>query len=344
MMRRYLWTCLLAGLMAWASADRACAQDVRYGSPILPEHREMYERGLAFLLTTQSDNGAWENDCGITGICVMALIASGEDPNFGRYAEPVRNGVRYIIGRQNDRTGFIPSGMYQHGFAMLALADCYGAIDDRLLWQGKEKGRTIGEALELAVRCAVTSQEKNPFGAWRYQADGTDADTSVSGAVLMGLLGARNAGIAVPDTAIDKGLQYFANMTVKGGSVGYAGSMGLGDSNARSSICATCFAVAKRKDMETFAEVRDYVVDLQDGASSQWPCYFRYYVSQALFQSDYQAWQVWTRQNTRELVKVQNENGSLSLGMGGGGGISFQTGMLLLSSALDFTLLPVYER
>jgi hypothetical protein len=96
--------------------------------------------------------------------------------------------------------------MYHHGFAMLALAEAYGAVDDRDLWADASSSnyRSIGQALELAVRAAITSQKKNPLGAWRYSPDSNDADTSVSGAVLVGLLAARNAGIEVPDASIDK--------------------------------------------------------------------------------------------------------------------------------------------
>ncbi len=68
---------------------------------------------------------------------------------------------------------------------MLALAEAYGTVDDRDLWergQTSASQRSIGAALELAVRCAVTSQKKNPYGGWRYAPDARDADTSVSGA------------------------------------------------------------------------------------------------------------------------------------------------------------------
>jgi hypothetical protein len=102
-----------------------------------------------------------------------------------------------MIVSQNAETGFLGSGqghdsMYQHGFGMLALAEAYGAVDDRMLWTeasaGGQQGRPLGQALELATRCAVTSARNNPLGGWRYSADAKDADTSVSGAVLMGLL------------------------------------------------------------------------------------------------------------------------------------------------------------
>ena len=101
------------------------------------------------------------------------------------------------------------NAMYHHGFAMLGLAEAYGAVDDRSLWPDGKGPRSIGQALELAVRAAITSQKKNPLGALAYSPDSTDADTSVSGAVFVGLLAARNAGIEVPDESIDKAIAYY---------------------------------------------------------------------------------------------------------------------------------------
>ncbi len=339
-------TLLVLAVGLGLGASGAMAQDVREGSPILPAHRAMYERGLGYLVANQSTNGSFTSDAGVTGICVMALLASGEDPNFGRYADAVQRGVASIIKSQNRSSGQLGSGMYQHGFAMLALADCYGAVDDRLL-QKKVKGvkRTIGESLELAVRCAVTSQSKNPFKAWRYSPSASDADTSAAGAVLMGLLGARNAGVAVPDAAIDGALEYFTNMTSSDGDVGYSGIGSFGQSKARSSICTLVFAVAKRRDSVTYEAASKRVISNRNGPNGGWghPCYTRYYVSQALFQADYRAWRDWSVANTRDLISRQGDDGSINLG-GGYHGPLYQTGMLLLSAALDFTLLPVYER
>jgi hypothetical protein len=91
------------------------------------------------------------------------------------------------IGQQDANTGFMGGdgrpNMYQHGFAMLALAEAYGAVDDRTLWTGaggEGRGRSIGQALELAVRAAVTSGRKNPLGGWHYGPDMPSADTSVA--------------------------------------------------------------------------------------------------------------------------------------------------------------------
>ena len=99
----------------------------------------------------------------------MAFLASGEDPNFGLYSRNVHAAVRVIIANQDAATGIIGGGtgrgnMYHHGFAMLALAEAYGAVDDRYVWPAGKKPRSIGAALELAVRSAITSQKKNPQG------------------------------------------------------------------------------------------------------------------------------------------------------------------------------------
>ena len=144
---------------------------------------------------------------------------------------------------------------------MLALAESYGSVDDRNLWPaGQQGGRSIGAALELGVRAAVTSQKKNPFGAWRYSPDAKDADTSVSGAVLVGLLAARNAGIDVPDEAIDHAVSYYQSMTSDSGQVAYSGGMGgFDESIARISIGSLVYSIARRKDLPQYKATLDYL-------------------------------------------------------------------------------------
>ena len=114
--------------------------------------------------------------------------------------------------------------MYQHGFAMLALAEAYGAVDERNLWPDGKAPRSIGQALELAVRAAITSQKKPRPTPGGTRPDGQATPTPRSAArSSIGLLAARNAGIEVPDEAIDRAIAYYKSMTSTGGQVGYAG-------------------------------------------------------------------------------------------------------------------------
>ena len=134
---------LAIGLIPGSAQDSA----IRMGGEIPPEVDEIYDRGLSWLASKQGEDGAWQDGqsgAGVNGICVMAFLASGEDPNFGRWAPNVRRGLQHMILSQDEKTGYLPDSMYNHGFALLALAEAVGAIDEQLLWQGSEKkGRTI---------------------------------------------------------------------------------------------------------------------------------------------------------------------------------------------------------
>ena len=177
--------------------------NARVGEAVPRDVREIYNKGLQYLVKTQTQEGSWaggQTGPGVTGLGLMVFMASGEDPNFGQYSGNVRRAVRSLITAQDPNTGYLGNSMYHHGFGMLGLAEAYGAVDDRRVWPDGKKGRTIGQSLELATRAALTSQKNNPLGAWRYSPSDTQADTSVSGAVLVGLLAARNAGIEVPNT------------------------------------------------------------------------------------------------------------------------------------------------
>jgi hypothetical protein len=236
-----LQSVLLLGLfLTRPMPAQAQPPNARIGEAVPRDVREIYDKGLQFLVSTQSQAGGWvggQAGPGVTGLGLMVFLASGEDPNFGLYSGNVRRAVRSLITEQDASTGFLGNSMYHHGFGMLALAEAYGAVDDRRVWPDGQKVRTIGEALELAVRAALTSQKNNSMGAWRYSPTSNDADTSVSGAVLVGLLAARNAGIEVPDTAIDKAISYYTKMTSPSGQVAYAGSIGgFDESLARISI------------------------------------------------------------------------------------------------------------
>lgn len=321
------------------------AQDsaIRHGGTIPPEVDLIYERGLEWLAQKQADDGGWKDGqqgSGVDGICLMAFLASGEDPNFGRWAQPVRKAVRHLISVQDEKTGYLPNSMYHHGFAMLALAEAYGAVDETLLWQGSEgtKARSIGQALQLAIGCCAVSQKKNRWGGWRYSPDATDADTSVTGAVLMGLLACRNAGLEVADETINGALEYMRRSTGRDGSVAYSGGFGgMGESMNRSCIATLVAAVGKNKDEQKYSATLKHITSRLEHQEGHYKEYFRYYMAQALFQGDYESWVKWNAMTVRQLHETQAEDGSFS-------NSSYSTGMSLLALALNYRFLPIYER
>jgi hypothetical protein len=315
------------------------------GEVVPRDIREMYDRGLQFLANSQTERGDWagggEQGPGVTGMALLALLASGEDANFGLYSNHIRKALRSIINAQDANTGFFGMSMYHHGFATLALAEAYGAVDERNLWPDGKAPRSIGQSLELAVRAAITSQKNNPTNAWRYSPSGRDADTSVSGAVIVGLLAARNAGIEVPDEAIDKAVSYFKSMTSKGGEVAYAGGLGgFGESMARSSIATLTYAVARRKDLAEYKATLAYIKQRIEQPTQMYLEYVRYYEAQALFQGDLESWEKWNKLLVRQLKESQLPDGSFR----GQFGPTIATSLSLLSLALNYRFLPIYER
>jgi hypothetical protein len=344
--RQLLFGLLLCGvLLARPISTQAQPPNARIGEAVPRDVRELYNKGLQYLAKTQTQAGGWSGGQvgpGVTGLSLMVFLASGEDPNFGQYSGNVRRAVRSLIASQDTTTGIMGTSMYHHGFGMLGLAEAYGAVDDRRVWPEGKKGRTIGIALELAVRAALTSQKNNTLGAWRYSPAAIDADTSVSGAVLVGLLAARNAGIEVPDTAIDRAISYYTKMTSSSGQVAYSG-IGGGESLARTSIAALVFSIARRKDLPQFKSTLNFLVDKIEFTGNSgfgWINYQRYYQAQALFQGDVDAWERWNKLLIRQMKTTQQADGSFP----GTHGAAASTSLSLLGVALNYRLLPIYER
>lgn len=335
---------------AWLGAPPLRSQDldptIRHGGEIPPEVATVYERGLAYLARTQSEDGSWRSrsEHGITGICLMAFLASGEDPNFGTYRNHIRKALRSILTGQDSESGYFPNSMYHHGFAMLALAEAYGVVDEANLWEGTEaeEGRqSIAQALEKAIALAMSAQKANRWGGWRYAPNSTDADTSVTGCLLMGLLACRNAGLSVPDEVLENAFVYMQRNTASSGFVAYSGGIGGGgESMARSAVATLVYAVGQRRETEEYRNALSHILERLDHRETAHPHYYQYYMAQALFQGDPDAWERWNRTHAANLAELQAPNGSFP----GNYGEAYGTAMSLLSLALNYRFLPIYER
>jgi squalene cyclase len=325
-------TCMLFGSVM-PVAFRAHAQKLFEGSGVLPQNVEaMYVKGLNFLSRSQAEDGSWPdinygNAPGVVGLAVVAMLAHGDNPNWGPYALNIRRGIDYILNNTNDKTGYIGTSMYNHGFATLCLAEAYGEVDDPRL----------GPALKKAVECLLESQKDNPRGAWRYSPTSKDADTTVSGAQMVALFAARNAGIAVPEDAIQKGLRFFRECQHASGGIGYTSNS---SPNApRTAIMCLVFGLAREHNSDEYRRAWEFLSS-QPYEQSSYRFYYLYYASQAFFRNSTESWEQFNRQNTAWLMENQNEDGSWN----GQFGSVFTTSASLLSLALNYRYLPIYER
>ncbi len=299
----------------------------------IPAQAELiYTKGLRFLAKNQNEKGAWNDAVGgeaaVVGLCVASFLAHGEDPTHGPYAKNIRSGVDYILSKQNETNGYIGTSMYNHAFATKALAESYGMVDNP----------KIAPALRKAVDLILSSQKRNRLGAWRYTPDSHDGDTTLTGCQMVALFAARNAGIPIPEDAIRKGLRYLNNNRGQDGSYGYTSAGG--GKPTLTAIGVLCLALDKERDSKGYQASMDYLKKNLDFRDRYYPYYFEYYMSQALFHGDEAAWREWNSRNIRYLATIQGADGSFP----GNQGASFNTAGALLSLALNYRYLPIYEK
>ncbi len=298
---------------------------------ISPDLDRVYMKGLQYLVKTQQSDGSWPNQYGtepaVVGLCVLSILAHGEDPNFGPYRVTVQRGIDFILKNQNEKTGYIGSTMYNHGFATLALAESYGAVQDP----------RIGPALQKAVDMILTSQAHNPNFAWRYSPESYDADTTVSGAQMVALFAARNAGIGVPEEAIKKALKFFVSCQGDDGGIGYTSAGG--GNGAKTAIGVVVLSLDKQQKSAPFRMAVKFLQD-NGGDNETYFQYYLYYAAQAFFRAGPKFFDPWNGANIKTLTNSQSDDGSWT----GQFGSAFGTCSSLLSLALNYRLLPIYER
>lgn len=323
----------VVALWLLGGAVLAPAQQLYTGSAgvVAQEVDQMYVKAMRFLARTQTPEGNWADEPyntgpAITSLAVISILAHGDDPNFGPYSKTVHQGLDFILKSMDPNTGYIGPSMYNHGFSTLALAEAYGAVnDDRL-----------GVALEKAVRLIISAQAENVSHAWRYSPDSKDADTTVSGSEMVALLAARNAGIAVPEQVIQNGLNFYRHCQTQDGGIGYVGP--TAPNATRTAIACVVFALAKEKSEDAFKTAFQFLKTAPQ--DSQYPQYTLYYLSQAYFHASPELWQSWNRENIRSLRGTQTPEGNWESQFGS----TFGTAGSLLSLALNYRYLPIYER
>jgi len=332
-MKKLLLTAILLAPLTFPNLAEGQSLPRRQNDVIPAQVETMYARGLRYLSNSQDASGAWGGGSGsrpgVVALCTLAFLAHGEDPNNGSYSQKISKALNYLLEKQKESAeGYMGPQMYDHGFATLALAECYGMIDDK----------RIAPALKKAVALILKAQKVNPRHGWRYDPTTRHTDTTVSGCQIVALLAARNAGVAVPDDAIAKGLAYMRSCRGANGAYGYT-SKG-GGRLTLTAIGSLCYSLAKKKDEAGYKKSTEFLKQNIRAQDNSYPFYFRYYMSQALFQADEELWNAWNKDNIRLLSVTQLPDGSWA----GNHGNAFSTSGALLSLALNYRFLPIYEK
>src|SRR5262249_6514262 len=147
----------------------------------------------------------------------LAFLASGSTTANGPYAEQLWAIELHVLASQ-DASGLLTSmdqgPMYEHGYAMLFLAEC----------QMKHPETRVRDALGKAV--SLTETAINSEGGWRYRPEPLDADISVTACQLNALLATRAAGVDVNQKTIDRALAYVRKCQNPDGGFSYMAGQG----------------------------------------------------------------------------------------------------------------------
>ncbi len=273
------------------------------------------DKGLAYLKRTQiksgRNRGAFANSGLAGGVATaslggLALMCAGHAPGQGPYGKAIDLCVEYVLKNVRD-TGYIAvsdngsrENMYGHGFSMLFLSQAYG------MTQKAE----IGQKLRLAVE--LTCNTQNAEGGWRYQPRKSDADLSITVCQIMGLRGARDAGIDVPDEVRGKCIEYVKRSQNKNGSFRYT-LKGGHTTFAMTAAGVTSLYSAGIYEGEAVEKALKYLQKFKPSAAGGGGghyFYSNYYAVQAMWHAGGKYWDDWYPAIRNQLVKSQTDEGS----------------------------------
>jgi hypothetical protein len=353
---------------------------------ITPESIAAVDKALEWLAAHQDPDGSWSAHVGyklnqdyeisadtrphvgVTALAGLAFLAAGHLPNRGEYGDVISRTTDWVLGRVSEQ-GYVTahgSRMYSHAFATLFLAEVYGMTD-----RHDVRGR-----LQKAVDYIVGSQ--NEYGSWRYEPLAAESDMSITVCQLNALRAARNVGIRVPRSTIDRAKDYIAMSYVdRAGSHGMYPdnyySLGRGSfkyqatRNTRSSFALTSAGLAalhnagvdglklewalpngsvQEIDLQQSIGFLRETIDRISADSHYFQHYFywygHYYASQALYVIGGEAWAWYYPIVRNELISSQRPDGSFRCRTGPGEAFSTAVGTVILS--LPYGYLPIFQR
>jgi Prenyltransferase and squalene oxidase repeat len=299
--------------------------------------------GLEYLRKQQNTDGSFGRDqfgknVAITALAAIAFMADGHLPGRGEYGQEVARALEFIL-LSIDETGLIAADnaqgpMYGHGFATLFLGEVYGM---------NPADRRVHDALVKAVGLIVGTQ--NEEGGWRYNPIPNDADISVTITQVMALRSARNAGIKVPKTTIDRAVEYVKRCQNPDGGFKYMAAAGGSAWPRTAAGVATLFYAGVHED-EAITRGLDYLTRTALPGPGRQPnqahyFYGQYYAVQAMYLAGGDHWDRWWPAVREELIARQSSNGGW---FDNHAGQAYATAMSLIVLQMPKRYLPIFQR
>ncbi len=297
-----------------------------------------------WLVSRQLPSGAWNEQgnrqqAAFTGYAMMALMACGNTPGEGEFGKAVARGAQFLTDCIRP-DGFIAAStgeanMYGHGIASIALAELYGQTRDPAL-RGK-----LERVIHLTLAC------QNGAGGWRYSPHPGDADISVTVLQVVALRAARNSGIDVPQSAVDKAIAYVKSCQhpATGGFTYQTNSGNPGF--ARTAAAIYSLQVCGLYDDPLVAKGEKFLFDRQL-KDMEWFTYGNFYAAPALYMIGGDSWKKWYGQISGSLMQRVHRQGELAwwdpLEGGPGQGPLYATSVYTAILAMPYHYIPLYQR
>jgi hypothetical protein len=326
--------------------------------------QEAIKKGLRYLARSQSSSGAWigdigykfnENylvtdaakpDVGVTSLAMMAFLSGGNFPGRGQYGKVVERGTDFVLSCVDPESGYISanhSRMYSHAFACLFLAEIFGMTHRA----------DVRQKLQLATNLTVDAQ--NIHGSWRYEPNSPESDMSITVCQIMALRAARNIGIKVPKTTIDRAYDYVIRSAITSGRE-RGGFKYQEKESTRTSYSLTAAGVATLHNTGTYDHAlisagvdylkREFSTVVREHAGHYFFWYGNYYASQVFFtasDSGHDNWKDFYWPRIKDvLLKSQTDIGSWKNTVGPGD--AFSTAVACIILQIPYQYLPIFQR
>lgn len=336
---------LLVASLTTARGARPDEQPVDGPDPLVDAATErLIDRGLEYLGRRQRADGGygsgqWAGNIAVTSLVGLAFLSSGSTPEEGPYSEQLARIVDYVLSNTS-ASGFVVvqsatshGPMYDHGFGTLFLAEVYGMTDRP----------DVREKLKKAVNLIIFTQ--NHEGGWRYLPQKVDeADLSVTICQIMALRAARNVGIAVPRSTVDRCTDYVKRSQNADGGFRYMLSTGQSGFPRSAAGIVALYSAGVYEGPEIDRAI-DYLRKFTPGRQrSQESHYFygHYYAAQAMYQAGGEVWRDWYTAVRDDLVaRARTSEGSW---MSSGVCPEYGTAMALIVLQMPNNYLPIFQR
>jgi len=372
--RRILFVAVFVSIMAVAVQSRSAGNLQEIDDPkdstrdeervlasdpaLLLEVHAIVEKAHRYLAERQNKDGSFSIDpddlsasapIAVTALACLSFMAGGSTPERGEFSRQLRDGLSYLCMACNERGELVDdrdstSKMHGQGFALLALAEAYGmyGISDRSVDR-----KRLDEVIKKSV--ALISEIQTEVGGWNYDTKkAADHEGSITICIIQGLRAARNAGVHVDRTVIDKAVDYVRRSQKKSD-----GSFRYRLNSDKTSFALTAAAVATLNasgdyDSDAIGLAMEYmlkkdpVLNHVSHFKDQYPQYARFYSAQAYYHyRDRSSFDRWFPRLVEEASILQRDDGAFGNTQFGP---VYATATAALTLQIPFGYLPIFQR